>query len=465
MQNNKTKIVRTVIVPSDKLEGDLVIPSGAQAIILFAHGSGSSRHSGRNQHVAQVLNDAGFATLLVDLLTPQEKEIDEKSRHLRFDIDLLARRLLGVTQWLAQEPETNSLQIGYFGSSTGAAAALIAAAQLNDKVKTIVCRGGRPDLADSRGMLHHVAASILLIVGGNDTPVIALNRAALKQMSHAEAKELVVIPEAGHLFEEPDKMEEVSKIASEWFGCYLLRNGKKFENKYNPKGSRLFSFFKEKPRIQIRFKDRAAAGDMLASLLGKYKNGDTIVIGIPRGGVVVAVAVARKLGATFDIVVPRKLRAPDNSENAIGAIMQDGSVYIAESMNISNEYLDIEKLEQKNEIDRRMSLYRPESKGYNIKGRTVILVDDGAATGATIIAAARWIRKQEPHFLVISLPVAPQNVVNLLAVEADHVEIITSPSTSKFKTVEQFFRDFSPVSDQQVSQIIKENSQSCKPST
>src|SRR5688572_16192656 len=125
MQNND--IERSVIISSDKLEGDLVVPSGARAIVLFAHGSGSSRHSTRNQHVAQVLNHAGFATLLVDLLTPEEKEIDEKDRHLRFDIDLLARRLLTVTQWLLQEPETHDLKIGYFGSSTGTAAALIAA--------------------------------------------------------------------------------------------------------------------------------------------------------------------------------------------------------------------------------------------------------------------------------------------------------------------------------------------------
>jgi putative phosphoribosyl transferase len=207
---------RTVIISDDKLEGDLAIPQGAQAIILFAHGSGSSRHSTRNQYVAKVLNDAGFATLLVDLLTAQEKMIDEESKHLRFDIDLLARRLLAVTQWLLQEPETSNLRIGYFGSSTGAAAALIAVAKPNDVVKAIVCRGGRPDLADSRGMLEHVSAPTLLIVGGNDTPVIALNKASLKQLSNAEAKELTIIPGAGHLFEELGKMEEVAKIATEF---------------------------------------------------------------------------------------------------------------------------------------------------------------------------------------------------------------------------------------------------------
>jgi predicted phosphoribosyltransferase/dienelactone hydrolase len=446
------------IIINDNLEGDLVIPSGAQAIILFAHGSGSSRYSTRNQYVAQVLNDAGFATLLVDLLTPKEKEIDEKSRHLRFDIDLLAGRLLAVTQWLLQEPETSNLKIGYFGSSTGAAAALIAAAKLADTVKTIVCRGGRPDLADSRGVLQHVAAPTLLILGGNDTPVISLNRAALKQLSHAEAKELAIIPETGHLFEEPGKMEEVANITAEWFGCYLLRNGKKFENKYNQKASGLFSMFKEKSHIQMRFKDRAAAGDMLASLLNKYKHSDGItVIGIPRGGAVVAAAVARKLAGGFDIVIPRKLKAPDNSENAVGAMMQDGSVYLdsnlVESMKISNEYIEMEKSEQKKEIDRRMALYRPQPKEYNIKGRTVILVDDGAATGATIIAAARWIRKQEPKRLIIALPIASKQTAKLLNNEADSVEVLRSPSD--FKAVEQFYHNFDEITDNQIIQIMK----------
>ena len=170
MQNNETKIERTVIISDEKLNGDLAIPPGAKSIILFAHGSGSSRHSTRNQYVAQVLNNAGFATLLVDLLALQEKEIDEKSRHLRFDIDLLAGRLLAVSQWLLQDPETCNLKIGYFGSSTGAAAALIAAERLGGIVKAIVSRGGRPDLAASRGVLQHVTAPTLLIVGGNDTP-------------------------------------------------------------------------------------------------------------------------------------------------------------------------------------------------------------------------------------------------------------------------------------------------------
>lgn len=456
MQNNG--IEHSVIISDDKLEGELTIPSGAQAIILFAHGSGSSRHSTRNQHIAQALNDAGFATLLVDLLTSEEKEIDDRSRHLRFEIDLLARRLLAVTQWLVQEPETNNLKIGYFGSSTGIAASLIATAKLGDTVKAIVSRGGRPDLADSRSVLEQVVAPTLLIVGGNDTAVIALNRAALKQLSHAKARELAIIPGAGHLFEERGKMEEVAEVAAAWFKSHLL-NGRKFENKYNPKGSGLFSIFKEKPQIQIRFKDRAAAGEMLASLLSKYKDGNVIVIGIPRGGMLVADAVAKKLGADFDIVVPRKLRDPDNSENAIGAVMHDGSIYLDSNLvnsKVSDEYVEMEKSEQKKEADRRMALYRPKSREYDIKDRTVILVDDGIATGATIIAAARWLKERKPRLLVIGVPVAPKDVIEMLADEADHIEVISTPSASKFKTVERYYQDFAPVSDQQVLEIARQ---------
>jgi putative phosphoribosyl transferase len=208
--------------------------------------------------------------------------------------------------------------------------------------------------------------------------------------------------------------------------------------------------------LQIKFRDRSAAGEILALMLKKYKRREEqpiLIIGIPRGGVVVADVVARKLSAGFDIVIPRKLRAPDNSENAIGAIMPDGSVYLdalrVESLKVSNEYIEMEKSEQKKAIDRRMTLYRPQSKEYKIRGRTVILVDDGAATGATIIAAARWIRKQGPKHLIIALPVAPKHKVDLLKNEAESVQVITSPSN--FRTVEQFYQDFGDVTDQQVT--------------
>jgi predicted phosphoribosyltransferase/dienelactone hydrolase len=457
MDESDVDFRQTIAISAEKLEGDLIIPPAARAIVLFAHGSGSSRYSLRNQYVAHILNNAGFATLLVDLLTQQEKEIDDKSRHIRFNIDLLAKRLLAVTHWLLQNTNTHNLQIGYFGSSTGAAAALIAAASLGDMVKAIVSRGGRPDLAGTKGVMQHVRASTLLIVGGNDSSVITLNKSSLAQLGTG-AKELAVIPGAGHLFEEPGKMEVVAEIATEWFKCYL-ENGRKFENKYRHKPG-LSSVF-TKPHIRIRFKDRAAAGEMLASVLNKYEGkADGIVIGIPRGGVVVADAIAGKLGFELDIAFPRKLRSPGNSENSVGAIMQDGSVYIdgglVESMMISKEYLNMEQSEQQKEIQRRMILYRPGQREYRIRGRIVVLVDDGAATGATVAAAARWIRQQEPAKIIVALPVASKQAMKMLKSEADDVRVLKQPSD--FKALAQFYQNFQDVTDNQVMQIMKKHS-------
>jgi putative phosphoribosyl transferase len=199
------------------LEGNLSLPERARGIVLFAHGSGSSRHSPRNRYVARVLNEAKLATLLVDLLTPDEEAVDLRTAHLRFDIGLLAGRLVGVTDWLTQYPDTRELRIGYFGASTGAAAALVAAAQHPDAVGAIVSRGGRPDLAGPA--LARVRAPTLLIVGGNDFEVVELNRRALAPLRCE--KQLEIVPGATHLFEEPGALEEVARLAREWFERYL----------------------------------------------------------------------------------------------------------------------------------------------------------------------------------------------------------------------------------------------------
>jgi dienelactone hydrolase len=200
------------------LEGNLAIPEAAAGIILFAHGSGSSRYSPRNRYVARLLQEGGFATLLIDLLTSEEEEIDRRTGRLRFDIDLLARRLIGATDWLLQAAETQRLAIGYFGASTGAAAALIAAVERSEAVEAVVSRGGRPDLAEP--ILHRVKAPVLFIVGGNDLAVMELNRYALDQLS--AARKLEIIPGASHLFEEPGALETVGRLARQWFSQYLI---------------------------------------------------------------------------------------------------------------------------------------------------------------------------------------------------------------------------------------------------
>ena len=195
------------------LSGNLTIPENATALVLFAHGSGSSRHSPRNQFVAGTLNDAGLAALLFDLLTQEEEAIDIQTRQHRFNIGLLAERLVHATKWAKQQEHTRDLRIGYFGSSTGGAAALVAAAEIPKDAGAVVSRGGRPDLAGDA--LPKVQAPTLLIVGGNDDVVIELNEMARDQM-RCEVK-LEIIPDATHLFEEPGALEQVAKLASEWF--------------------------------------------------------------------------------------------------------------------------------------------------------------------------------------------------------------------------------------------------------
>jgi putative phosphoribosyl transferase len=202
-------------IPADGkiLPGNLMIPKGTAGIVLFAHGSGSSRHSPRNRYVAQMLEQSKFATLLFDLLTPEE----DQNYETRFDIPLLARRLVSATQWLKEQPEVKELSLGYFGASTGAAAALIAAADLGKIISCVVLRGGRPDLAME--ILDRITAPTLLIVGELDDVVIELNRKAYKALRCK--KELSIIPEATHLFEEPGTLEEVSRQAAKWFDKYL----------------------------------------------------------------------------------------------------------------------------------------------------------------------------------------------------------------------------------------------------
>jgi len=209
----------TISIPAGaaQLPGELTIPPKARGLVLFAHGSGSSRFSRRNQFVARALEQRGLATLLIDLLTPDEEAVDQHTAHLRFDIPLLANRLVAIVDWLKRQPQTQPLLVGLFGASTGGGAALMAAAARPDDVAAVVSRGGRPDLAGDA--LPTVAAPTLLIVGGDDTPVIAMNRDAMRRMRGQVSLEIV--PGATHLFEEPGTLERVAMLAGDWFGQHL----------------------------------------------------------------------------------------------------------------------------------------------------------------------------------------------------------------------------------------------------
>ena len=201
------------------VEGNLTLPSNAKGLVLFAHGSGSSRFSPRNQFVAKIFNNNKIGTLLFDLLTNEEDQEDLETAEYRFNIGLLATRLIGATEWVKNDPQTKDLVICYFGASTGAAAALVAAAKVPEDIATVVSRGGRPDLAGD--YLPKVIAPTLLLVGGLDTEVIELNKQAMDQM--ISEKKLVIIPGATHLFEEPGKLAEVAKLTADWFLCYLKK--------------------------------------------------------------------------------------------------------------------------------------------------------------------------------------------------------------------------------------------------
>jgi len=218
-----TAETRPVEVPlgAARLRGDLALPRAASGLVVFAHGSGSSRHSPRNQFVARVIARRSLATLLIDLLTPAEERIDVRTAEYRFDIPMLAERLVSIVDWLREQPDTARLPIGFFGASTGGGAALMAAAARPREIAAVVSRGGRPDLAGAA--LPKVAAPTLLIVGGHDEPVIEMNRDAMGQMRCEVALEIV--PGATHLFEEPGTLERVAALAADWFDKYLRSGG------------------------------------------------------------------------------------------------------------------------------------------------------------------------------------------------------------------------------------------------
>ena len=201
-----------------QLYGDLVTPPSFCGLVLFAHGSGSGRHSARNRHVARLLNEAGIASLLFDLLTIEEEQVDMQTREHRFDIPLLTRRMQDATAWAMSQPQLNHASVGYFGASTGSAAALIATARLGERVRALVSRGGRPDLA-GHAALAAVKSPTLLIVGGADREVLALNEQAHARLQCE--KRLAVVPNATHLFEEHGALDQVGRLAAEWFGMYM----------------------------------------------------------------------------------------------------------------------------------------------------------------------------------------------------------------------------------------------------
>jgi predicted phosphoribosyltransferase/dienelactone hydrolase len=420
-----------------RLAGVLAVPAGATGVVVFAHGSGSGRHSPRNQAVAHALQEAGLATLLIDLLEEEEAA----DRRKVFATRLLAEPLHAAASWLRRQPATEDLRLGYFGASTGAAAALVAAARDPGGVGAIVCRGGRPDLAAP--CLASVAAPTLLIVGGNDDAVLELNQRAFHLLRCP--RELVVIPGATHLFPEPGALEEVSRLAGDWFVRHLTRATPGEQNTEYP------------PVAGPLFRDREDAARLLAQRIKGRDLHEPLVLAIPRGGLVTGAVLARELGAELDVVLARKLRAPGQPELAIGAVSEKGRVYLTdrgrEVQALLGEYLAEEQHLQMAEIARRRRLFRAMRPQAAVAGRSVIVTDDGIATGATMIAALHVVRAQKPREVIVAVAVASSDRLGEVRRWCDDVICLHSPAT--FWAIGQFYADFTQVEDEEILRLLR----------
>ena len=440
----------TVPAGNVELRGNLGMPQGPIGLVIFAHGSGSSRMSPRNRHVAEALRARGIATLLVDLLTESEEQADRIDAQLRFDVDLLAERLLAVTDWVQQHSSVAHLPLAYFGASTGAAAALIAASRRPDVVRAVVSRGGRPDLAGAT--LPLVRAPTLLIVGAEDQHVLDLNREAIDRMT--VTTQLATVPGATHLFEEPGALDEVAQLASEWLVDHFAQ------------------VFAEPRRgtWARQFSDRRNAGARLAAALRHYEGASAIVFGLPRGGVPVADEIAKALGAPLDVWLVRKIGMPIQPELGMGAIAEGAALVLDPGLvkwsGASPREVRALVHRKVAEIRRRCRLYRGDMPPADVRGKTAILVDDGIATGSTLRAAIHGARRRGAARVVVAAPVAAAEAAEALRREADEVVCLSTPE--HLIAVSAWFQDFRQLADDEVIDILAEarrRTQSATPGT
>jgi len=418
------------------LRGTLAVPPGAIGLVICAHGSKPCRTSPRTRYVAQALRARGLATLALDLLTEQEQAVDKLEGAIRFDVDLLAERLDQATTWVARESNVAHLPIAYMASSTCAAAALVAASRRAD-VRAIVSRGGRPDHAGSA--LAAVHAPTLFAVPGADAELLELNRDAVSRMT--VPTQLAIVPGASAAFEEPGALDEVATLAGEWIVEHFAQ---------------AFSDVDPARAFGRQFYDRRTAGARLATMLEHHADTGAVVFGLPRGGVVVAEAVAFALGAPLDVWLATKLGMPIQPELGMGALAEGAALVLDPALvrwsgAPPGEILDL--VHRKGaELRRRAKQFRGDHPPPDVHGRTAILVDEGIATPNVLRAAIRGARKRGAARVVVAAPVAASDAVAALRLDVDEVVCIALPH--QLVAVGAWYEHFPAVGGQQVADIL-----------
>lgn len=426
------------------LAADLLRPPGAGAFpaVVFAHGWGSSRRSGRNRRIAEALREEGIAALLLDFTGHGDSEgrldevtLDDQIGDLHDSIDLLAG--LG-----------DLVPVGVAGSSSGGAVAVAEAAD-DPRVAALVLRA--PSADTDFGAARRISAPTLLVQGARD-PLLERNRRLVEAL--ACEHRLLVVPGAGHLFEEPGTFDAVVSETVGWFRRWLANDGRASGGQRLARNLRI-----EAGASAAHFADRAEAGRELARRLEAYRGARTLVLGLPRGGVAVADPIARALGCELDVLVSRKLRAPSQPELAIGAVAEGDVVLwnedIVSALGLTDPDRDWELRRTRRELAERVAAYRAAAPRAEIKDRTVILVDDGVATGATLKAALEALQREGPARVVIALPGGPKEMLEEIARIPGVHEVLALAVPEVFWAVGQLYDSFAQVSDEEVGRVLR----------
>lgn len=434
------------------IKGILSIPDQARCLILFVHGSGSNRFSSRNSYLSELFQNNGFATLLIDLLTDDEKNIDQVKKSYRFNSDLLTERVVSILQWINNDLRLAGFPIGCYSSSSGAAATIKASLQL-DNIRTIVAKSGRVDFLEEKNI--RIKIPILLLAGSRDKFTVEVNKKFQDRVKNTGLVKLTVIPGATHYFDEEGKLDQVFKISLGWYNNYLLNEHETLVTHTTDYFSKIRSKIDFSYKLRLRFQDRSSAGVVLARMLSVFKSDpEVIVLGIPKGGLVVADAISKKLSLRkLDFVLCTRILSPYNEEITIGSMVEDGGLYMHADPAIFNEQSI--KLEiQKKQMDMSfcLFLYGAAHLPEDWKEKKIILVDDGAFTGSSIYLAYKYVSKFKPRKIVIAVPVLSIGAYKLLSQLTDDIVFIQKPFS--FTNVESYYNIYKQLDKKSIIKIL-----------